>query len=115
MASETRWAIAPEIGKTHLAVFETKEAIGFEGGTTLTFTLEQSSDGADWPRAFREHDSAANPRRAAARKHQPGSCAGCRSTQEAQKSEAAYYRTISPELSRIKDKVAGRENPRRNC
>ncbi|MBI3852753.1 MAG: DUF1553 domain-containing protein [Verrucomicrobia bacterium] len=38
---ETAWGIYPEVGKSHLAVFETKESIGFDGGTTLTFVLDQ--------------------------------------------------------------------------
>jgi serine/threonine-protein kinase len=39
---ETGWAILPEAGKPHWAVFETKEPIGFRGGTTLTFILDQN-------------------------------------------------------------------------
>jgi hypothetical protein len=35
------WAIAPQFGLTHWAVFETKEAVGFAGGTQLTFTFVQ--------------------------------------------------------------------------
>lgn len=35
------WAIAPSYGVTHWATFETKEPLGFEGGTVLTFTLHQ--------------------------------------------------------------------------
>ncbi len=38
---ETAWGIYPEVGKAHLAVFETKESIGFDEGTTLTFVLDQ--------------------------------------------------------------------------
>jgi len=37
----TGWAVAPQFGKTHIAVFETKEPLGFPAGTVLTFTLEQ--------------------------------------------------------------------------
>jgi len=43
---ETAWGIYPEVGKSHLAVFETKENIGFEGGTTLTFILDQKHGGS---------------------------------------------------------------------
>ena len=38
---ETGWAIGPEPGRAHQAVFETKEDLGAPGGTILTFTLEQ--------------------------------------------------------------------------
>jgi hypothetical protein len=37
----TGWALAPQLGKRHLAVFECKEPVSFDGGTMLTFTLEQ--------------------------------------------------------------------------
>ena len=39
--SETGWAIDPQEGAGHFAVFPLKEPAGFEGGTLLTFTLEQ--------------------------------------------------------------------------
>ncbi len=37
------WAIKPETGKPHVAIFETTKDVGFPGGTTLTITLEQKS------------------------------------------------------------------------
>jgi len=37
----TAWGIYPEVGQPHQAVFEMKEAISNDGGTILTFTLEQ--------------------------------------------------------------------------
>jgi hypothetical protein len=44
---QTGWAIAPAFGKTHVAVFETKEPITMAGGVTLTFTLDQQFPGKD--------------------------------------------------------------------
>ncbi|HVC96528.1 MAG TPA: PSD1 and planctomycete cytochrome C domain-containing protein [Pirellulales bacterium] len=41
----TAWGIYPQVGKPHLAVFEVKEPPAHEGGTTLTFTLEQKHGG----------------------------------------------------------------------
>jgi hypothetical protein len=38
---DTGWAISPQIGKSHTAIFEIKGKAGFDGGTTLTFTLLQ--------------------------------------------------------------------------
>jgi hypothetical protein len=35
------WAVSPAQGSSHWAVFETKEPIGFEGGTKLVFKLDQ--------------------------------------------------------------------------
>jgi hypothetical protein len=44
---DTGWAVAPQFGKTHVAVFETKEPISFDKGTALTFTLEQHFAGKE--------------------------------------------------------------------
>jgi WD40 repeat protein/serine/threonine protein kinase/tetratricopeptide (TPR) repeat protein len=40
----TGWALWPEVGQAHAAVFELKEPINNTGGTVLTFTLEQHLD-----------------------------------------------------------------------
>src|SRR5262249_22297962 len=37
---KSAWAVDPEFGKDHAAVFETETDVGFDGGTLLTFTLE---------------------------------------------------------------------------
>lgn len=42
----TGWSIDPGEGDPHVAVFETAKPVGFDGGTVLTFTLEQG---------FRQH------------------------------------------------------------
>jgi hypothetical protein len=41
----TGWAVSPQFGKSHVAVFETKEPLGFPAGTRLTFTLDQRFEG----------------------------------------------------------------------
>src|SRR5262249_21737477 len=38
--AKTAWAIDPQCGKDHAAVFETEKPIGYPGGSTLTFTLQ---------------------------------------------------------------------------
>jgi hypothetical protein len=38
---KTGWAIDPEEGAPHMAIFETGKPVGFEGGTVLTFRLAQ--------------------------------------------------------------------------
>ncbi|MEO8426557.1 MAG: DUF1549 and DUF1553 domain-containing protein [Verrucomicrobiota bacterium] len=43
--TNTAWGIYPEVGKSHLAAFETKEDAGVEGGAKLTFVLEQKHGG----------------------------------------------------------------------
>ncbi len=42
--ADTAWAVDPELGKDHAAVFELEEDLGFEGGTALTFTLVFTSN-----------------------------------------------------------------------
>jgi len=37
----TGWAISPQFGKSHEALFETKTDVGHEGGSVLTITLSQ--------------------------------------------------------------------------
>jgi hypothetical protein len=37
---KSAWAVDPELGKDHAAVFETETDVGFDGGALLTFTLE---------------------------------------------------------------------------
>jgi hypothetical protein len=44
---DTGWAIAPQLGKSHTAVFETLNRPGFKDGTVLTFTLVQKFQGKD--------------------------------------------------------------------
>jgi hypothetical protein len=43
----TGWAIAPQFGRNHLAVFETREKFGYSGGSVLTFTLDQKFNGKE--------------------------------------------------------------------
>jgi hypothetical protein len=42
---KSAWGIYPAVGQSHRAVFECREPIGFDGGTTLTFVLEQNHGG----------------------------------------------------------------------
>jgi len=44
---ESGWAVSPQFGKEHVAVFEAKEPIGFEKGTALTITLDQRFPGKE--------------------------------------------------------------------
>jgi hypothetical protein len=42
---QSGWAVMPAFGKSHVAIFETKEPIAAAGGTLLTFTLDQQFPG----------------------------------------------------------------------
>jgi hypothetical protein len=43
----TGWAIAPQFGRTHVAVFEVGNKFGFKEGTLVTVTLSQQFPGKD--------------------------------------------------------------------
>ena len=43
----TGWAISPQLGKSHVAVFEVKNSFGFKEGTIITFTMDQKYQGKD--------------------------------------------------------------------
>jgi hypothetical protein len=43
----TGWAISPQLGKTHMALFEINGNIDFPKGTKLIFTLDQKFNGKD--------------------------------------------------------------------
>ncbi|MCI0461416.1 MAG: DUF1549 and DUF1553 domain-containing protein [Gemmataceae bacterium] len=58
----TGWALAPQLGKSHTAVFETKARVGFKEGTTLTFTmLQQHPDKVHTVGKFRLAVTTMNP------------------------------------------------------
>jgi hypothetical protein len=40
--AKTAWGVYPNVGNPHVAVFELAEPVGYDGGTELTFHLEQS-------------------------------------------------------------------------
>jgi hypothetical protein len=46
--NNTGWAVSPVPGITHWATFETKEPLGLDGGTILTFTLRQTYNQNDF-------------------------------------------------------------------
>ncbi len=44
---ETGWAIAPQLGKNHVAVFEAQTPFGYSEGTTITVTMLQKFTGKE--------------------------------------------------------------------
>lgn len=46
-AGKRGWAILPQVGKPHVAVFELKEPLGHADGTTLVFHLDHSTEWLD--------------------------------------------------------------------
>ncbi len=107
---ETGWALYPEVGKAHFAVFETKEPIGYDGGVTLTFTLDQNYGAGSLVGRFRlAVTAAARPVSAASLPDSITRILTVPSTQRdgKQKAElAAHYRTNSTELKAAQAQVA---------
>ena len=106
------WAIAPETGKSQAAVFFTDAPIGFEGGTILTFTIDQQFGSQHLLGRFRlsvsadanakaEIDSAGPPAPILAILKVPAE-----ERTAAQKARVAnYYRSIAPELATDRAKL----------
>ena len=115
--NETGWAVMPNFGVPHTAVFEVKQPIGADGNpeldgpTTLTIVLDhQSPYGQHQIGKFRlSVTTSPNP---AGIKSIPGNvqaalAVAAEQRTEAQKNEiAAYYRTIAPLTQPQRDQVA---------
>jgi hypothetical protein len=108
--TKSGWAVAPQFGKAHVAVFETKQNMGFQGGCTLTFTLDQNFGGQHTLGRFRlSATTAPRPVKIATL---PDHVAKILAVVPAartvpQKEELAdYFRSIAPELAPVRNQIA---------
>jgi hypothetical protein len=106
------WALAPQFGQPHAAVFETVEAVGAEGGTLLTFTLEQNFGSQHTIGRFRlAATTAARPVRIGGPMY-PADVATALAVAPDQRTAEqtavllAHYRTIDPGLVELQATVA---------
>jgi cytochrome c553 len=105
------WAIDPQFGKDHAAVFETEKGVGFPGGTTLTFTLQFKFNGGH---------NIGRPRLAITTARPPVALTGAgmppkvmqilktpseRRTAEQRAALALWYHTIDPEWRKLNQAV----------
>jgi hypothetical protein len=102
------WAIDPQFGKDHAAVFEVDAPVGFESGTLLTFTLQFKTNGGHQigrPRL------AVTTEKAPVAFNAPGLPASVRSVLETPPERRSadqrtallsWYRTIDPEWRKLK-------------
>jgi hypothetical protein len=108
---KTGWALAPQIGRPHVAVFETKENAGPGSGTTLTFTLDQHYGGNHTIGRLRlSATTAPRPVRLGALPDQIVkllAVAPKRRTAAQKDTLARYYRSVAPELAKVRAQVAG--------
>jgi hypothetical protein len=105
---KSAWAIDPQFGKDHAAVFELAEAVGYTPGTWLTFTLKfENNDGHNLGR-FRLAVSSEKGAEATA----PGipervrELLALKDKRSAEQTKAAlsWYRTIDPAWRALNDK-----------
>jgi Protein of unknown function (DUF1553)/Protein of unknown function (DUF1549)/Planctomycete cytochrome C len=107
---KTGWAVDPQYGKAHTAVFETKQDVGGDGGSTLTFVLEQNYGGQHTLGRFRI--SATTSPRPVRLGGLPDNIAKLmavpadKRTQQQKDEVAKYHRSIAPELKASRDMLA---------
>ena len=107
---ETGWAVAGQLGQSHVAVFEVREPAGFDGGSELTITLDQKYGGGH---------TIGRPRISITTSPKPVGLGGI--PEEVSKSLAVspaartaaqqatilkHYRTLDPELAKLDAAVA---------
>ncbi|MBP86740.1 MAG: hypothetical protein CMJ64_08495 [Planctomycetaceae bacterium] len=100
------WAVNPEIGKRHVAVFELKEPVHFDGGTKLTFILDQNYEG-ETHNIGRFRLSFTSGKLPATLEGLPAivgdalAVAADKRTAEQAKQVTDYFRTVDPELAKL--------------
>jgi hypothetical protein len=102
------WAVDPQFGKDHAAVFETQSPIGFEGGSILTFTLQFKTNGGHQIGRPRLAIATAKAPVALSAPGLPASVRSILENPADQRSAAertallTWYRTIDPEWRKLK-------------
>jgi hypothetical protein len=114
------WAILPEVGKPHTAIFETKSPIGTEKGTTrLTITLEFRYGSAHSIGRLRFSTTKQNPP-LGAHSGLPAEVARLldiepsKRTPQQRQSLSAHFRSIAPELQAARTKIAELDRKKAN-
>ncbi|QDU27973.1 hypothetical protein ETAA8_30650 [Anatilimnocola aggregata] len=116
----TGWGVSPDLGKTHIAIFETKTDAGAAGGTVLTFTLSQQyQDGTHALGKFRL--SATNSPRPISGGKVPDAIAAIlatpkeKRTPEQNSALTAHVIAQDGELARLKNAISQAEETTRNA
>lgn len=114
LSAASGWAILPEVGKSHEAIFEPEQPIEVNGPAKLTFTLSFNSQ-------FAQHEigrfriSITTSDAPGEREMPPENLRAVLKSDPAQWTDAqhqevmAYYRTIAPLLQRVRDELAAAE------
>jgi hypothetical protein len=103
---QTGWAVSPHFGKSHEAIFETKDDVGHDGGSIVTVTISQQyTDGKHLLGKFRL--SVTDGSRPLARPKLPDAIAAALAVPKDQRTDeqraaiAAHYRTLDSDLARL--------------
>jgi hypothetical protein len=116
VSAKSGWAIAPQTGSEHVAVFELAKPISSDGSdTVLAITLAQSFGTQHTIGRFRlSATTDAQPPRALPRRiAEIAAIAAGERSQEQIDHIARYYRTIAPELQSLRTQVAALEQQSR--
>ena len=107
---DTGWAVMPQFGKPHAAVFETKADAGYDGGSVLTIGLtQQYPDGTHLLGRFRI--SVTDGKRPLSGARLPEQVAAALAVPKEQRTAeqsaalAAHYRSLDSELARLNTEV----------
>jgi hypothetical protein len=119
-SEDTGWAVMPEFGKTHTAIFETKADIAHDGGSLLTLTLSQQyPDGTHLLGKFRI--SVTDAMRPVMGSKLPEGIAAAlavpadKRTPEQVAALAAHYRPLDEELTRLTAEVGKAADAAKNA
>jgi hypothetical protein len=107
---DTGWAVMPQFGKSHAAIFETKTDVGADGGTILALTLSQQfPDGKHLLGKFRI--SVTDAMRPVSESKLPEAVASAlavpadKRTPEQAAAVSTHFRSLDPELARLTAEV----------
>jgi Protein of unknown function (DUF1553)/Protein of unknown function (DUF1549)/Bacterial Ig-like domain (group 2) len=113
---DTGWAIAPQTGRPHIAMFKTAMPIGFAEGTTFTIALEQRFPGKDH-NIGKFRISVTTAKEPALKEALPAPVQQAilvpldKRTPEQKAAVANYYRGLDAELKRLNEAVADAPPP----
>ncbi|MGD9723871.1 MAG: DUF1549 domain-containing protein [Pirellulales bacterium] len=115
---KTGWAIAPQLGQDHAAVFEVLDDLNLEGGTTLALVLNHQFDEQHTIGKFRI--SVTTAQRPLSQPKVPPAIAAIIAVPADQRSEAqrnelaAHYRSLDPNWQRLTAAVAAAAEQQKN-
>ncbi|HZN65242.1 MAG TPA: PSD1 and planctomycete cytochrome C domain-containing protein [Tepidisphaeraceae bacterium] len=109
--NDTGWAVQPQFGKPHFAVFETDKPVESAGAVTLVLEFQSQYPQHNIGKLRLSATTAPSPSRLALPPAVKEALAVAPDKRtDAQKNElAAYYRTLAPELQPVRDELAALE------